>query len=609
MSKAQTLGFTELISRNACDHVYDTKDLCNKEVVYLFCNTWLGVCLAHSKACFELVYNQLIDKGLVQTIDWCKEIADNILNEDGHIPVTSLQDLDLEGALECLLFGSRLTLNVDGAGYEDVIDLLRVNTRMKLLDRTYCGIEDEYHPSWCYFSNDIREMIHIILCGYKPLDRVYDPYNPILTNGAASDASKLKAHKLMRCEAQLTPPWVPFVPTDELRTVTPTTVPKNYKRRRVIAPESVSSQEKMGVIDDELRRIITKHCTGKRGLPLIVFDDQENNRNVAIDSSQSGRYATIDLTHASDTFRVSSLSLFPKKVRNDILKVRSTIINVRGSERLSYIVSTAGSRLTFPLETLWFAVIAQVAVNYASLWLGKKLPPAQAYGDDLVVPTESIDLVLYLLDIFGHTVNDGKSFLSGPIREACGALGYKGISIQNSLWPRHDYTYDWNSKEGKWLATGIGSIIDLQHRFYHYFDVRMFLTSYIKSVSPKMTSHSPFVDCDDLWSEVPHFNVVAAPMDQDAIPTDIKIDDPWYREEHFELVTRYKKVKCCDKPCCAGKTVQQLKENYEMYIYSQYLQHGPMYANDLDELLGVTTSRVNRSDLAQPYKVWKLVSR
>lgn len=604
MSKTRFLSNAEFMTRNACMKVYDTDDTCNQEVIYIFCNTWLALCKSYSQKCYELVYTQIIERGLVGAIDWGKDIADHILNEDGHIPLMSLQDLDLEAALEVLLFGSRLTLNVDGAGTDDIITLLKVNTTMKLLDR--CDDSLGYHPEWNYFSSDVKSLLKRMLRGYQPLEKVRDISNPILTNGASSDASKPKAHKLMRCEAQLTPVWGNFWLTEEQMTVTPTTVPKNYKKRRVIAPESVASQERMGCIDNQLRLALEKNCNGRRGLPIIVFDDQEGNRDAALQGSKNGDYATIDLTSASDTNRVSQLVYYPKCICDDVRNTRSKWIKVDGRRKTSYIVSTAGSRLTFPMETAWFAALAQVATNYSQVFYQEKLLPARSFGDDIVVDSRALDLTLHLLDLFGHVVNPEKSFWTGGLREACGTLGYKGLDLKRYLWPRHDYSRDWDKSVKQWFPEGIASFIEMQHRFYHHYEVRLFLTAYIKEASPKMTSHTPFVPCDDLWSEVPFYHDGAAPHDGDLPVEYTERGGIAYREGHLKLVSKPSKFECCKKPCCFNTSKKAVIDNYYKYIYEQYLRFGPLYDSELDRLLGITTSRVNTSDLATPRNTWKL---
>lgn len=604
MSKTRFLSNAEFMTRKACMKVYDTEDACNQEVIYCFCNTWLALCKSYSQRCYELVYTQILERGLVGAIDWGKEIADNILNEDGHIPLMSLQDLDLEAALEVLLFGSRLTLNIDGAGFDDIINLLKVNTTMKLLDR--CDQSMGYHPDWNYFSPDVKAILKRMLRGYQPLEKVRDVSDPILTNGASSDASKPKAHKLMMCEAQLTPVWGEFWLTDLQRTVFPMTVPKNYKKRRVIAPESVASQERMACIDNQLRLALEKNCNGRRGLPVIVFDDQEGNRTAALQGSKDGSYATIDLTNASDTNRVSQLVYYPKHICNDVRNTRSKWISFEARTKTSYITSTAGSRLTFPMETAWFAALAQVATNYSALILGENLLPARSFGDDIVVDSRALDLTLHLLDVFGHMVNPEKSFWTGGLREACGTLGYKGLDLKRYLWPRHDYSRDWDYKKNQWKPEGLASIIEMQHRFYHHHEVRLFLTAYVKEVMPQMTSHSPFVPCDDLWSEVPFFHDGVAPVGGDINPDLSARGGAAYREGHLQLKAMPTKFSCCKKSCCYNRSAKEIVDNYYMYTYEQYLRFGPLYENELDRLLGITTSRVNSSDLAAPHNVWKL---
>jgi len=52
------------------------------------------------------------------------------------------------------------------------------------------------------------------------------------------------------------------------------------------------------------------------------------------------------------------------------------------------------------------------------------------YGDDIIVPSESYDMVSWALECFGFQVNPEKSFSTGPFRESCGTDAFAGTNVR-----------------------------------------------------------------------------------------------------------------------------------------------------------------------------------
>lgn len=198
-----------------------------------------------------------------------------------------------------------------------------------------------------------------------------------------------------------------------------TTVPKNAKTDRVIAIEPQMNlwiQKGIGaMIRKRLRR------TG------IDLDTQENNQKLALEGSQTGELATVDLSSASDTISLRLVEeLLPDDWFSAIEQARSPVgILPDGTEVRYQKVSSMGNGFTFELETLIFWGLCAAVIELHGLRERRLL----VYGDDIVISTEGYEPLHKLLTFCGFTVNPKKSFASGPFRESCGKHYFSGHDV------------------------------------------------------------------------------------------------------------------------------------------------------------------------------------
>lgn len=202
-----------------------------------------------------------------------------------------------------------------------------------------------------------------------------------------------------------------------------TTVPKDCRKNRGIAVEpsiNVFYQLALGrSIRGRLRA---------QGLDLDYAQDV--HRQVARESSITGRLCTLDLSNASDTVSTNLVKLvLPPRWFEILADLRSPYTLVRGRWVKLEKFSSMGNGYTFELETLIFlCVIATVMDD-----LGHK-PIIHdnlfVFGDDLIFPTELAHEVKCALRYCGLTVNETKSFVSGPFRESCGGDFFNGVDVR-----------------------------------------------------------------------------------------------------------------------------------------------------------------------------------
>jgi hypothetical protein len=102
--------------------------------------------------------------------------------------------------------------------------------------------------------------------------------------------------------------------------------------------------------------------------------------------------------------------------------------------------STMGNACTFPVESFAFLAITLAAVlteRNLPVTVGsiKKLVGEVAvFGDDLIVPNDSRELLVDALEVLHFKVNDSKSFWTGKFRESCGVDSFNGVNVTPVYW-------------------------------------------------------------------------------------------------------------------------------------------------------------------------------
>lgn len=235
-----------------------------------------------------------------------------------------------------------------------------------------------------------------------------------------------------------------FLEPGEERPVRVIPVPKTATTARIIAIEPTCMQYvQQGLMEKFVSYSESKFINGKRhkmnlGFGLVGFTDQVPNQFLARVGSEDQSLATLDLSEASD--RVSNLlvqtmvSTFPN-LKAGLEASRSRTADVQGKIiRLSKFASM-GSAVTFPIEAMVFSTLAVMGVAKslnrsvsADLILGLT-DQVRVYGDDIIVPTDSVTAVIHELETFGFKVNDRKSFWTGKFRESCGREYYDGQAV------------------------------------------------------------------------------------------------------------------------------------------------------------------------------------
>jgi hypothetical protein len=216
-------------------------------------------------------------------------------------------------------------------------------------------------------------------------------------------------------------------------------VPKTLKAPRLIAAEPTANQWCQQSILDFMYRRASKTSLRRS----ISFTTQSHNQAMALAASQSGEWATIDLSSASDRI---SCHLVERMFRRNTPLLRALV-----ATRTQFIIneldrkqpklhrlrkfSTMGSAVTFPIQTYIFACIGIGCLLYER---GLKPTPAnirrlgpevRVFGDDIIVPVTSWDLTQGTLEALGLKVNHNKTYGTGKFRESCGCDAFNGVDV------------------------------------------------------------------------------------------------------------------------------------------------------------------------------------
>lgn len=196
-------------------------------------------------------------------------------------------------------------------------------------------------------------------------------------------------------------------------------VPKNYKVHRVIAAEPSGNMFFQKGIGYALRRRL--QAVG------VDLRSQVMNQDFAFLGSVTDLVSTIDLSMASDTV---SKGIVEWAIPPDWVSAMSLCRSPKGvlpsGDKVLYRKwSSMGNAYTFELETVLFLALAQSCAHLTGG--GERF--VTCYGDDIICPTRSSDLLIRVLKRCGFVPNEKKSFVSGPFRESCGKHYFLGIDV------------------------------------------------------------------------------------------------------------------------------------------------------------------------------------
>lgn len=229
-------------------------------------------------------------------------------------------------------------------------------------------------------------------------------------------------------------------------------VPKTATGPRLIGSEPnyhVWVQQLVRIqLEAAVRKTVLRNC--------ISFGDQGPNGQLALRGSRDGSIATVDLKSASDRLSAWTVERVLRSNLTLLERIHAcrtrTMRNAVDTQFDTMVVKkcfTQGNACTFPVQTVIYSMIAiacQVISSGSSISssvLEHASLNVRVFGDDIIVPVETLPLLSRVLAYLQLKVNPAKTFHIGKFRESCGIDAYDGVDVtparikQYSVSPSH----------------------------------------------------------------------------------------------------------------------------------------------------------------------------
>jgi hypothetical protein len=217
-------------------------------------------------------------------------------------------------------------------------------------------------------------------------------------------------------------------------------VPKDSRGPRLISAEPLEYQW----VQQGLGRKIIAHLESHwltRG--VINFTNQETNRSLALESSRTQEWVTLDLKDASDRVHVELVKMLfghnPDLLKR-VLGVRTSATTLPDGRVIPLVkYAPMGSAMCFPIMAtcLWAIIVAAIsrATGLPRASVGRLV---YVYGDDIIVRREHYETAIRGIESAHLRVNRDKSCTEGHFRESCGMDAFRGVQVTptrfKTLW-------------------------------------------------------------------------------------------------------------------------------------------------------------------------------
>lgn len=232
-------------------------------------------------------------------------------------------------------------------------------------------------------------------------------------------------------------------------------VRKNAKEDRTITVEGPLNKIVQNGYGDVMRSRLKRY-----GCDL---QDAERQNELARVGSLYNRIATVDLTNASGLICMGLvLDQIPEPWLDVMMWCRTShLYSSKAGHVILQSYAGMGNGITFPLESLLFQAICDSVCDF----VGIKFPISSVYGDDICISVEAIPLLYKTFEAIGLQVNESKSFIDGPFREACGTDWYSGYDVRPIYIRDNISKEDLYSLHNQFAARGETEVCDIILRY------------------------------------------------------------------------------------------------------------------------------------------------
>lgn len=273
-------------------------------------------------------------------------------------------------------------------------------------------------------------------------------------------------------------------------------VPKDALKQRSISMEPATLQAFQHAVQSDIYTYFREHPYLSRRINL---QDSTVNMKLAQSGSRTGKLATVDLSHASDSVSLDVVEyIFAGTELYDwLMATRSIYTQLPESDTSLRLRKFApmGSALCFPVECIIFAATCEYVVLTCTEDCKSRY---HVYGDDIVIESFLVPILQNDLESLGFEVNCDKTFYDRnefTFRESCGGEYYGGVDVAPMRIPRKFQ----GGKLSCYTPSQVGSRVDMANtaHTYGFYELRNYLmnrlrTSLSKELFPIVGVNSGF---------------------------------------------------------------------------------------------------------------------
>lgn len=204
-----------------------------------------------------------------------------------------------------------------------------------------------------------------------------------------------------------------------------TAVPKDSRGPRLIC---VHPAEAIWIQQGQRRLLESAITRSPLTRGRIDFTDQTVNGNLAMLSSKSRDFCTLDLKEASDRISCDLVKfLFGEFAYDYISCSRAESIQLlSGRVRQLKKWAPMGNAMCFPVQSLVFFALVRAGIR---CHYGVNCSDIYVFGDDILFPSKYYEGAIRGLVRAGLVPNMNKTFRKGLFRESCGVDAYNGVDV------------------------------------------------------------------------------------------------------------------------------------------------------------------------------------
>lgn len=269
---------------------------------------------------------------------------------------------------------------------------------------------------------------------------VFPPFDPVSRSCFTTIHTKIQQHYDFWTYFRGMPGFIPSASEIHSEEIVESTSPIRGKLVFVPkdsrGPRSICVHPRESIWIQQGQRVLLERSAVRVTNHHINFDDQTVNGSIALASSLSREYCTLDLKDASDRLGCKVVEfLFGSHYPILSCTRMEEVILPDGRVVTLNKWATMGNALCFPVESCVFYALARTGIEVVHG--SNAAREVYVFGDDIIVPSKYVAAAMEGLWVGGLLVNQSKTFYRGFFRESCGVDAFKGLNVTPLRMKKH----------------------------------------------------------------------------------------------------------------------------------------------------------------------------